>query len=178
MGITLEEPRELLPVVRLPAVGDFVTGHLIHIKKGIDKDQQTGKPKLKANGEAKQVQILTVLITDFSDGAEVGLGDSYDTPQAGVLARIYVQGGTWNWWIEAKKQVECVEVGDVLRWKFESVTPNPNRQQSDFKNRKFSLRKPKPSEADLVSQCEARHKQIIDQVDEIENVTLSTDDDF
>jgi hypothetical protein len=178
MGIALEEPREVLPSVRLPNVGDYVTGHLIHLDMRDEIDVDTKQVKLNDAGKPKKVQIVSIMITDASDGALIGSGDDLRQPMSGDEARIFVQGGTWKWWIEAKSSIQ-LEVGDVLRWKFESVTPNPNKRHSDFKDRKFMIRKPRPEEADGVAHCEGRYREIVAAAaNPFDNIVLSTDDDF
>ena len=159
MGISLEEEKVVLPSVKLSEIGSYIVGHLVHMEQRDERDPETRQVKLKSDGKPKQVCILTILVKEFSPGALVGSGGEWRAPEPGDEARIFIQGSTWQWWIEAKKNCR-VEVGDVLRWKFENVTPKTNPMHSDTKNRKFALRKPKDDERSNVEICEQLYKQL------------------
>jgi hypothetical protein len=157
MPIDLEEERQISPTVKLPNVGDSITGAIVHKQQRDVIDPQTGEKKLKPDGKPKQMLILTILVKD-SNGAQVGKSGEWRSPEPGETARLFVEGGTWHWWIEATRN-HHLQVGDVVRWYFECERENPNPAQSDYKDRKFLVRKPKPGEENQTAECERLYQE-------------------
>lgn len=177
MGISLEEDVVVLPFVKLPDVGDWLSGHIYNMEQKNAIDQETKKPKLKDNGEPRKVLILSIIVAKFSDGALLSSNGENFTPTVGTEARIFIEGATWQWWIEAKKNHK-VEVGDVVRWKFDDITPNRKPAQNDFKNRRFTLRKPTEEEATNVLICEDLYRQATSGTPLATESEVSTEIDF
>lgn len=146
---------ERTPPLRLPNQGDWVSGHLVHVKKTKAKNK---------NGDLKNKLIVTVFVKDSSEGAQIGYKDTgYVRPEPNVEAVIHVEGTVFGFWIEAKKTHPDLQVGDVIRWTFKDTSPNPKSGESDFRNRRFDLRKAQESERSAVLACETRFHEIASQ---------------
>ena len=144
MGISLDEGFAKLPHVKLPAIGDWVSGHIIDMER----------TKIKQ----KNTLIVTLMAKDSSAGALAKLGPDEQPIEPGEEVQIFVDGQTYHWWIEAKRNHPSLEVGDVLRWKFECTRPNDNPAHSEYRDRKFAFRKPNEDEKSLVVACESAHR--------------------
>lgn len=172
MGIALEKERaEALPSVRLNAVGDAIVGALVDLGSMDAIDPKTNKPLLNDRGKPRQVQVITIRVISHEANAKVGRGDDIHEPVEGELAKIFVKGSTWQWWIEAKAEID-LEVGDVMRWKFTGTRPNATSGQSDYKDRKFEIRKSKPEDSQLVAECESIHHRLVDDRSVPENTEI------
>lgn len=163
MGICLDEERQILPTVKLADVGNWLSGAIVNMETRVDMDPKTNKPKLNAKGKKKSLLILTVMVRRW-EGATLGTGGEWREPVASELGRVFVQGSTWGWWIEAKKKHadagHKLEVGDIIRWSFDGTTPNPTSGESDFKNRKFDIHKPGEKESQMVLECERLYHEL------------------
>ena len=160
MAISLEDERpDALPVVKLPNVNDAIIGAIVDMETGDAYDLKTKLPKVKDNGKPCKRLVLTIRVVRCDGETLVGLADDLHKPIEGELARIIVEGGTWKWWIEAK-QNHHIEVGDFVRWQFAEIVKNDTQGHNDYKNRKFTLRKPKPAEQFIVAECEQHHQDL------------------
>jgi hypothetical protein len=159
------------PSVKLRNVGDHVDIAIFDLaldlpRKIYNRDQ----PMIGPNGKPKTQHKITGVIVG---GTGVINEDDEDRPlEPGEVAAIYVAGrdkwdpdldkgrakGAAKSWSEALNDLDGgLQVGDVVRWKFEAEVPGKGNEPR--KVRTYKLRHPKPDEGDLRDRCEELHRQ-------------------
>jgi hypothetical protein len=154
MGIPIDEPTTAgPPAVKLGQPGSYIDIGIVNVEEVQSRDFDSGDLEFWPDGKPKMHPRITGL-TIQSDGMTVG--DEERPIEPGELVSVYAQGGRIFAWRDAKKEHGTVQVGDVLRWKFDHTEDpkNPRFKGNPRKVITAKLRSPKGEDGDLVKRCE------------------------
>lgn len=162
MGIAIETPGVGgPPAVKFGDVGDHVVVGLVNVEQVQSRDYDSGDLEFWDDGKPKMHPRITGIVVS-SQGAVVGKDDDERPVEPGELISIYAQGSRLYTWRDAAKAHGQIEVGDVLRWKFDRTEKprNPRFAANPVKVFTAELRKPKGTDGDLLERCEAAHYEL------------------
>lgn len=164
MPIPLDQPTAAgPPAVKFNEIGSYIDVGIVLVEQVQSRDYDTGDPEMWADGNPKLHPRITGLVI-AQQGATVGKDDDARTVDLGDIVAIYAQGGRWFPYRDALKQHGTVNVGDVMRWKFESTKPARNPRHAPLKVFDCQLRAPRGDDGDLVTRCEAAHHEMRSRV--------------
>jgi hypothetical protein len=159
------------PSVKLRNVGDHVDIAIVDLARDLPRRiYGTDQPMIGPTGKPKTQHKITGVIVG---GTGVINDNDADRPvEPGEVAAVYIAGrdkwdpdldkgrakGAAKSWSEAVNDLDGgLQVGDVVRWKFEAEVPGQGSQ--DRRVRTFKIRHAKPEEADQTARCEELHRQ-------------------
>lgn len=153
----LEEATPRLPSISRPDDGELIVAMAVDLKQNLPlKKFGTDDLELKADGTPKQQDCVTVLILDGTSG-RTSDGEGGKRPLAtGELALIWLARGDRYAWYQAKDGHGALDIGDVIRWKFDK-TEKSTTGGFDRKVTKFQLKRPGAEHAALVAEAKKHH---------------------
>ena len=159
MGIQLEQPAAPgLPGPKFAEPGGYVDVGIIDVETVQSRDYDTGDPKKWDDGTPVSHPRITGVVL-AAQGARTGRDDDERDIAVGETIQIHADGGRIYTWRDAIKEHGPVEVGDVLRWKFDRTEAPRNRMHNPRKVFVAQLRKARGDDGDLVARCEALYHE-------------------
>lgn len=164
MGIPLDTGGATIPSIKLRNIGDYVDVAIAAIKVVPRRVFNSDEIKVRPDGTPQTQDHLTVVVVG---GNGVVVENDHDrTVTPGEVAGIFIAGrdrwdkdgdagrakGEPKSWSGAKADHGRLNVGDVVRWRFDAEVPG--KGDRDRKIRTFKLRPPRPEEADQTARCE------------------------
>lgn len=146
------------PALKLPEVGDAVVVAIAHEEMvPLYQFRRDGGPKVRAttqDGKERNQLKLTVVVVS----GKAVTGENLEPVAPREEAVIYLAGHNWFSYIEASKKLGGVNVGDVLKWKYDR--DEPGKGAEDKKMRVSTVRHATPDEAQVVAQCEDIYRRL------------------
>lgn len=147
-----------VPSIKFRNVKDMAVFAVAHCKVVPQTDMDSGEPKLRDDGSPMTQEVLRCVYVSgnavFADGdtdVQCVPGDQYD---------LYIHGRRrWDF-SQAKKDLKKAnngrgfEVGDICQVIFSGTEAPKKRGYAPIKVWKFTLRHPKPEEAELAKRCD------------------------
>jgi hypothetical protein len=182
MPTSLEEPRTPgAPVVKRTAIGERFIGALVSVQQRdvMKRNDVTGvmEPKMKANNKARQELVVTAIVMPGTT-AMAGIGDNNAVPSPGDKVRLILRGAAFSQWIDAKKNLDGLQTGDVVEQITEygqafigegtpsgpKLTTNEQinavpRGQSVGVYGPLTLRRPTPAETEWAEKADAAYQE-------------------
>lgn len=117
MPIALDQGGTSAPGLKLKNKGDHAIIRLCHQQVRPLLEFGTKKPKLKDDGTPRKELVITGLFMGGSAVITTGPKENRvdETPNLGSEVRIYLNGHKFGAWIEAKKALGTLNVGDVVK---------------------------------------------------------------
>lgn len=159
MGIALETPGAGgPPAVKFGDIGDYVVVGIVNVEQVQSRDYDSGDLEFWSDGKPKMHPRITGLVV-AEQGATTGKEGEEQPIEIGQLISIYAQGSRIYTWRDAVKEHGQIEVGDVLRWKFDRTEAprNPRFRANPVKVFTAELRKPSGKDGDLLERCEVAY---------------------
>ncbi len=156
------------PSISLRNIGDYVDVAIINEEKVPAYVFGTREQAVTKAGKPKTQDLVTVVVIRGT-----GVISENKTDRAvveGEVASIYFEGqnrwdpdldksrpaGEFKSWSGAKEDLGQLEVGDIMRWKYEAEIPGQGAQPRRV--RPVKLRHAKPEETELTKRCEELHR--------------------
>ena len=159
MGIQLEQPAAPgLPGPKFAEPGSYVDVGIIDVETVQSRDYETGDIRKWDDGTPVSHPRITGVVL-AAQGARTGRDADERDIAVGETVQIHADGGRIYTWRDAIKEHGAVEVGDVLRWKFDRTEAPRNRMHLPRKVFVAQLRKARSDDGDLVARCEALYHE-------------------
>ena len=172
MPISLEQPA--IPSVKLRNIGDEVVIAIAHAKVVPWREYGTNNVKVGADGKPRTQDCVTGIVVRGT--GVVTRNDQDEVVKPGEEVAIYLAGHNRWEYIEAKRKLGGLNVGDVLQWKYDR--DEPSQSGNPKKVRTCAMRRAKPEEAATVAACEALYSRLTLAATVLESVaTVPVEDD-
>lgn len=164
MPIDIDDGPASGPSVKIPNVGDYITFAVIDTEVVPWIEFGTQVAKIGNDGKPRTQDLIHALVVDGGsayvrddDGTFEVRGEKHSHPATGTVVRLYLAGHHRWEYIQAKKKLGKLQVGDVGKWTVERFEASSKGGNNDKKVTSFGLRHPKPGEETQTAECERLH---------------------
>jgi hypothetical protein len=147
------------PAIKFANVGDNAVLGIANVEERQSRDFDSGDLLTWDDGTPRMHPVITAIVVT-AQGGYTGSDDDPSGVQPGDVVTIHAEGGRWYAYRDARKEHGTVNVGDVMKWTFESEEPPKKRGHKPRKVYVAELRGPNASDGDLTDRCVALYHSL------------------
>ena len=130
---------EQLPTLKIPDVGDSITGHIIDTNTVDLKNFDTRETETYADGNPVKQKVITLIVHSTTGGAKAREDGNDIAATPGLHAVIFTGKGGFYGYREGLQAHGPVQVGDILTWSTDSEDPPKQKGFNGFKRRSYTF---------------------------------------